>query len=40
MRSQITPSSGNVFLDLGFDEEEAAHLEVRSALMFIIRKLI
>lgn len=40
MKSQITPSSGNVFLDLGFDAEEAAHLEVRSTLMFTIRKLI
>lgn len=36
----ITPSTGNVFLDLGFDEEEAAHLEVRSTLMFTIRKTI
>jgi predicted XRE-type DNA-binding protein len=40
MKSQITPSSGHVFLDLGFDAEEAAHLEVRSSLMFAIRKLI
>lgn len=40
MRRQITPSSGNVFRDLGFGEEEAAHLEVRSTLMFMIRKLI
>ena len=37
---KITPSSGNVFRDLGFDEEEAAHFEVRSTLMFTIRKLI
>lgn len=37
---EITPSSGNVFRDLGFDDEEAAHLEVRSTLMFTIRKLI
>lgn len=40
MEHPITPSSGNVFLDLGFDEEEAAHLEIRSCLMFTIRKLI
>lgn len=40
MTTKITPSSGNVFLDVGFDEEEAAHLEVRSSLMFTIRKLI
>ena len=38
--SEITPSSGNVFLDLGFSEEEAAHLELRSSLMFTIRKLM
>lgn len=38
--SDCTPSSGNVFRDLGFDVEEAAHLEVRSTLMFTIRKLI
>ena len=40
MSNQITPSSGNVFWDLGFGPEEAAHLEVRSTLMFSIRKLI
>jgi predicted XRE-type DNA-binding protein len=40
MRSQMTPSGGNVFRDLGFSEDEAAHLEVRSTLMFTIRKLI
>lgn len=41
MRDQkITHSSGNVFRDLGFDEEESAHLEVRSTLMFTIRTLI
>ena len=40
MKSQITPSSGNVFLDLGFDAEQAAHLEVRSSLMFTLRSLI
>lgn len=40
MKGQITASSGNVFSDLGLDAEEAAHLEVRSSLMFIIHKLI
>ncbi len=40
MKDQVTPSSGNVFSDLGFDEEEAAHLEVRSSLMFTIHKMI
>ena len=28
----ITPSSGNVFEDLGFDAEEAANLQLRSTL--------
>jgi predicted XRE-type DNA-binding protein len=40
MKNQITPSSGNVFLDLGFNAEQAAHIKVRSSLMFTIRKLI
>ncbi len=38
--TEITPSSGDVFLDLGFGAEEAAHLELRSSLMFTIRKLM
>lgn len=37
---EITPSSGNVFLDLGFSPEEAENLKIRSSLMFSIRKLI
>lgn len=37
---KITPSSGNVFADLGFDEEEAERLRNRSSLMIAIRKLI
>ena len=40
MKSPITPSGGNVFLDLGFDAEQASHLEARSALMFALRSLI
>jgi predicted XRE-type DNA-binding protein len=40
MQQKIKPPSGNVFRDLGFDEEEEAHLEVRSTLMLTIRKLI
>ncbi len=35
-----TPSSGNVFQDLGFSPEEAANLKVRSTLMGSIRKII
>lgn len=34
------PSRGNVFEDLGFPREEAAHLRVRSALMAALAELI
>jgi predicted XRE-type DNA-binding protein len=37
---KITPSSGNVFADLGFGEEEAERLRIRSSLVIAIRKLI
>jgi predicted XRE-type DNA-binding protein len=40
MGTKITPSSGNVFADLGFGAEEAEHLRVRSTLMAEVRKLI
>jgi len=40
MNTKITPSSGNVFRDLGFDEDEAEHLRIRSTLMIAVRKLI
>ena len=40
MDTKITPSSGNVFRDLGFGEDEAEHLRVRSTLMIAVRKLI
>lgn len=33
MSAEITPSSGNVFADLGFSPEEAENLKVRSYLM-------
>ncbi len=36
----ITPSSGNVFVDLGFDEAEAAVLAMRAKLMSDIAKQI
>ena len=32
-RSWVRKSSGNVFADLGFERNEAAHLRIRSALM-------
>ncbi len=38
--SKITRSGGNVFADLGFEEEEAERLRIRSSLMIAIRKLI
>ena len=37
---KITPSSGNVFRDLGFEEDEAEHLRIRSTMMIAVRKLI
>lgn len=40
MDVKITPSSGNVFTDLGFGEEEAEHLRIRSTLMIEVRRLI
>jgi predicted XRE-type DNA-binding protein len=40
MDTKITPSSGNVFRDLGFADDEAEHLRVRSTLMIAVRKLI
>ncbi|MGB7158005.1 MAG: helix-turn-helix transcriptional regulator [Tepidisphaeraceae bacterium] len=35
---QVTPSSGNVFLDLGYSPEEAANLRARSELMMQVHK--
>ena len=35
-----TPSTGNVFRDLGFSEAEAAHLAVRSDLLIQVQKTI
>lgn len=40
MKLKITPSSGNVFRDLGFRREEAEHLLVRADLMIQVQKLI
>ena len=40
MKLKITPSTGNVFRDLGFRNEEAEHLLVRADLMIQIQKLI
>ena len=40
MAEKITPSTGNVFEDLGFEKEEAENLKVRASLMATIRTII
>jgi len=35
---KATRSSGNVFRDIGFSEEESANLEARSRLMIVLEK--
>lgn len=40
MKEKITPSSGNVFDDLGFDAAEAAILQMRASLMNDLRAYI
>lgn len=40
MTEEITPSTGNVFEDVGFSREEAENLKVRSALMGKLRSII
>jgi predicted XRE-type DNA-binding protein len=37
---RATPSSGNVFEDLGFDPDEAHNLKIRGELMMAITRLI
>ena len=37
MKKKITKSSGNVFIDLGFDPAEAAVLQMRANLMSDLR---
>lgn len=39
-RPQVRESSGNVFTDLGFDQDEAEHLRIRSALMATLREVL
>lgn len=39
-RSHMRRSSGNVFADLGFDQDEAEHLRIRSALMATLREVL
>ncbi len=38
VKLKVTRSSGNVFRDLGFPEEEAEHLRVRADLLIQIQK--
>lgn len=40
MVAKAQRSSGDVFRDLGFDSDEAAHLRIRATLMARVRKLI
>jgi predicted XRE-type DNA-binding protein len=40
MKLKITPSTGNVFRDLGFRGEEAEHLLIRADLMIQVQKMI
>jgi predicted XRE-type DNA-binding protein len=40
MKLKMTRSSGNVFKDVGFPEEEAEHLRVRADLLIQIQKTI
>ncbi len=37
---RVTPSSGNVFRDVGFSREEAEHLSVRADLLIQLQKTI
>ena len=39
-KSLVRRSSGNVFEDLGFDQDEAEHLRIRSALIATLRQVI
>jgi predicted XRE-type DNA-binding protein len=40
MKLKVARSSGNVFSDLGFAEEEAEHLKVRADLLIQIQKVL
>ena len=37
---RVTPSTGNVFRDLGFSKEESEHLLVRADLLIQVQKII
>ena len=38
VRSRVTPSTANVFRDLGFSKEESEHLLVRADLLIQVQK--
>ena len=40
MKLKVTPSTGNVFRDLGFRRQEAEHLLVRADLLIQVQKII
>lgn len=40
IKTKITPSSGNVFADLGFDEAEAQVMAMRADVMIALEKTI
>jgi len=40
IRGSLTPSTGNVFRDLGFSKEESEHLFVRADLLIHVQKAI
>lgn len=40
MKPKMTPSTGNVFRDLGFRREEAEHLLIRADLMIEAQRII
>jgi predicted XRE-type DNA-binding protein len=40
MTKRVTPSSGNVFEDIGFSPEEAENLKIRATLMVSLRRII
>ena len=39
-RARVRKSSGNVFVDLGFDPDQAEHLRIRSTLMATLGQLL
>ncbi|MEO7789580.1 MAG: helix-turn-helix transcriptional regulator [Vicinamibacterales bacterium] len=38
--TKLTPSTGNVFRDLGFPDQEAKHLVIRADLMIQVQKAV